>query len=140
MPRFLPVNACGMGTVFCERAAAISMLRRTVFSLSVVISRSTYLFRIKWNIISFQFFQSGCLPFTQKLRNFGWNVTGKINVVSTKGNFLAKRGFLETVDQNFPSRISEFFCIQNFFQVTVSPFRDQVRQSQIMHTVALNSN
>ena len=97
---FLPVNACGMGTVFCERAAAFSMLRRTVFSLSVVISRSTYLFRIKWNIISFQFFQSGCLPFTQKIRNFGWNVIGKINVVSTKGNFLAKRGFLETVDQN----------------------------------------
>ena len=27
--------------------------------------------------------------------NFGWNVNGKINFVSSNGNFLGKTGFLE---------------------------------------------
>ena len=37
----------------------------------------------------------GCLPFTKKSGNFGWNVNGKTNLVFPNGKFPEKTGFLE---------------------------------------------
>ena len=47
------------------------------------------------SLFFFNLVDRGCLPFTRKSRNFGWNVNEKINFVSPNEIFFRKTGFLE---------------------------------------------